>query len=146
MLALLLQPLRFTFATLPAMRNPTWLLFLLLLTPACFVARRTTNEPLRAEKIARLVPGHTTSKETVEILGAPTEVVQLAKRSAYRYDHTATKDTGVFLLIVGFFNSDTRADRAWVFFDENGVLTHVASELHASEVQYGMPWSKLRDD
>jgi hypothetical protein len=33
-----------------------------------------------------------------------------------------------------------------VFFDENGVLTHVASELHASEVQYGMPWSKLRDD
>ena len=128
------------------MRNVVLLLLLALLTPGCFISRRTTNEPLAAEKIARLVPGTTTAKQTVELLGAPTEVVQLAKRSAYRFDHTATKETGVFLIVLGLFNSDTRADRAWVFFDENDVVTHVATDLRAGDVDYNLPWGKDREN
>src|SRR5687768_13566911 len=116
------------------------------LLPGCLLSQRTQNERLAAQKLAALVPGTTTARETVEILGAPTEIVQLGKRSAYRYDHTATKDTGVFLLVLGLFNSDTRADRAWVFFDENEVLTHVASSLRAKHVQYAVPWQDIHDD
>lgn len=126
------------------MRTPALLLILALVAPGCFLSRRTTNEPLSPERIGQLVPGTTTAKETVELLGAPTEVVQLAKRSAYRYDHTATKETGVFLLVLGLFNSDTRADRAWLFFDENEVLTHVATDLRADQVDFNLPFGKDR--
>lgn len=128
------------------MRHSLLLVMLALGSSSCFVARRTTNEPLVAANLAQLIPGTTTAKQTVELLGAPTEVIQLGKRSAYRYDHTLTKDTGVFLIVVGFFNSDARADRAWVFFDENEVLTHVASELKAEQAVYQMPWQDQRED
>ena len=126
------------------MRTPALLLILALISPGCFLSRRTTNEPLSAERIGQLVPGKTTAGECVELLGAPTEVVQLAKRSAYRYDHTATKETGVFLLVLGLFNSDTRADRAWLFFDENEVLTHVATDLRADQADFNLPFGKDR--
>jgi len=128
------------------MRTPALLLVLTLAAPGCFLSRRTTNEPLVPERIAQLVPGTTTARQAVELLGAPTEVVQLARRSAYRYDHTATKETGVFLLVLGLYNSDTRADRAWLFFDENEVLSHVATDLRASRVDYNLPWGKDREN
>jgi hypothetical protein len=126
------------------MRTRALLLILALITPSCFLSRRTINEPLSAERIGRLVPGTTTARECVELLGAPTEVVQLAKRSAYRFDHAATKETGVFLLVLGLYNSDTRADRAWLFFDENEVLTHVATDLRANQVDFNLPFGKDR--
>lgn len=116
------------------------------LTSGCVLAKRTQNEPLQAKAIARLEPGKTSARETVEWLGAPTEVVQLGRRSAYRYDHTRTKDTGVFLVVLGLYNSDTRADRAWVFFDENDVLTHVASSLRAKQASHALPWYEVRGE
>ena len=123
--------------------------FILLVTlsialQGCYLARQTQNDPLHAERIARLVPGTSTAKEVVEVLGAPTEVVQLGRRTAYEYDYTATKDTGLSLLVVWLRNTDTRADRAWVFFDEHEVLTHVASSLHASDASYALPWQSVR--
>ena len=59
-------------------------------------------------------------------------------------NYTATKDTGLSLLVVWLRNTDTRADRAWVFFDEHEVLTHVASSLHASDASYALPWQSVR--
>jgi hypothetical protein len=114
------------------------------LLPGCVLSRRTQNEPLRAESIAQLVPGKTTAMEAVALLGAPTEVVQLGKRTAYRYDHARTKDTGLVLIVLNMFNSDTRADRAWVFFDENEVLTHAAASLKAHEASWALPWQSIR--
>src|SRR5690349_15764356 len=112
--------------------------------PGCYLARQTQNDPLHTDRIASLVPGTSTAKDVVVALGAPTEVVQLGKRSAYRYDYTETKDTGVLLLVVGLFNSDTRADRAWVFFDEHDILTHVASSLRAADASYALPWQSRK--
>jgi hypothetical protein len=127
------------------MRQLLFVLCLSTLLPGCILARHTNNEPIHADRIARLVPGKTTAKEAVEILGAPTEVVQLGKRTAYRYDHSVTKDTGVVLFLINVFNSDTRADRAWVFFDEHEILTHVAGNLHAADASYALPWQSVRD-
>lgn len=127
------------------MRQLLLVLPLAFLLPACILARQTQNEPLHADRFASLVPGKTTAGETVAILGAPTEVVQLGKRTAYRYDYTVTKDAGLFLLLVNFGNSDTRADRAWVFFDSEERLTHVATSLHGIDASYSMPWQDVRD-
>lgn len=125
------------------MRIP--LLTLLLLAPACAITRRTDNEPLEAIALQSLRPGVTTASEVVGLLGAPVDVVQLGKRSAYRYEFTTTKRAGVFLIVLGLLNEDTRADRAWVFFDENQVLTHSGVTLSGHDPEYAMPWQDIHD-
>jgi len=119
------------------------LLALLLLAPACAFARTTNNAPLDPAALRSLRPGVSTAADVVQVLGAPSDVVQLGKRSAYRYEFSSTKHTALFLLVLGFYNEDTRADRAWVFFDENLVLSHVGVTLDADDVRYAMPWQEV---
>ena len=129
------------------MRPP--LIALLLCTAlflsGCLISRNTVNKPLNQADIAQLQPGTSTAGQVVELLGAPTEVVQLGRRSAYRFDATTTKQAGLFLLIVGFLNTDTRSDRLWAFFDTEGVLTHFGATLTADEPEYALPWEDVHD-
>jgi hypothetical protein len=111
-----------------------------LLLPSCFLGRSTINEPLREAVVESLVPGRSTAGDVVALLGAPVEVVQLGRRSAYRYDSTVAKRTGLFLLVVGVYNNDQQSDRVWIFLDEEGVLTHVAASYHAGEARHRLPW------
>ena len=78
-------------------------------------------------------------REVVELLGAPQDVVQLAKRSAYRYDFTMEKTTGLFLLVLILRGVESRSDRVWLFFDEDDVLTHYGTTFQADEVIYEVP-------
>ena len=93
-------------------RSIVLVLLLATATSACYVTRSTTNEPLTRESIDKLVPGTSTAQEVVATLGAPAEVVQLGTRTAYRYEFTNTKRAVLFLIVLGFYNEDTRADRA----------------------------------
>ncbi|HEX5050383.1 MAG TPA: hypothetical protein VFZ65_01295 [Planctomycetota bacterium] len=102
---------------------------------ACAIARQDTNDPLDAATIRALQPGKTTAREVVERLGAPTDVVQLGRRTAYRYDATSAKSSVLFLLLVNFANQDTRSDRLWVFFDENDVLSHYGASFGTHRTQ-----------
>lgn len=121
------------------------LLATLMLLPACAFARQDVNEPLDAELIRALQPGKTTAREVVERLGAPTEVVQLGRRTAYRYDASTEKSTVLFLLLINFGNQDLRTDRLWVFFDENDVLTHHGAWFGTHRTQYAMPWEDVHE-
>lgn len=112
---------------------------------SCAFARSTQNDPLDARLLARLEPGHTTAREAVELLGAPADVVQLGRRSVYRYEFVTTKRAALLLLVVGLYNQDSRSDRAWLFFDEQGILTHVGASLEAAEAEYAMPWEDVHD-
>ena len=122
------------------------LLFLLLLPAACAIGRQETNGPLDAVAVASLQPGVTTARQVVEKLGAPTEVVQLGKRTAYRYDASVTKSAGVILLVFNMFAQDTRSDRVWVFFDEHDVLSHYGSTFAVHRAQYALPWEDVHED
>ena len=113
------------------------------LLPACFVTRRTVNVPLAEEQLAALVPGETTATQVAELLGAPTEVVQLGFRSAWRYDYQVMKRTGLVLIVVNFLNEDMHEDRAWVFFDRDDVVTHMGKSLEGDLTQFAMPWYEL---
>ncbi len=128
------------------MRQILSLLLLVPLLGSCFVSRATVNEPLGSARLAKLEPGVTTAAEAVRWLGAPNEVVQLGRRSAYRFDAQANKRSGLWLVVVALFNDDTREDRIWTFFDENDVLTHVAATLTFDDARYGMPWNSIHDD
>ncbi len=122
------------------------LAFALPILPGCVFSKRQINHPLDAAAFARLEPGRSTAKEVVEILGAPTEVIQLGHSSAYRYDHTRTKDAGLWLVVVFLHGSDVQSDRAWVFFDENEVLTHVGTTFDAHRARYTIPYLMTGDE
>ena len=112
---------------------------------SCFLGRTATNEPLNPELIQSLKPGMTAG-EVVGKMGAPDEVVQLGRRSAYRYTHIIEKGTGSYWIIVGFYNEDSRRDIVWCFFDENQKLTHVGSRLHSHRTGFHpIPWSNVYD-
>ncbi len=128
------------------MRRPSAIFLACAVLPflaGCFLSRRTVNERLQPDTLAGFEAGRTTAKEVVERLGAPSEVVQLYKRSAYRYEAPTTKYTGLWLILVGLYNTDEHADRAWFFFDENEVLTHVGATLAADDAEYALPWEKV---
>ncbi len=120
-------------------------LLFLLSTAGCAFARQDVNEPLDVATVRELVPGKTTAREVVERLGAPTDVVQLGRRTAYRYDATTAKSTLLILLVVNFGNQDTRSDRVWVFFDEKDVLTHCGSTFGTHRTQYALPWEDVHE-
>ena len=125
----------------------SFLVLLLWLTSACAMVRATENEPLDALSLRSLRPGVTSARDAVELLGAPDDIVQLGKRSAYRYRFTSTKTAVLapipFVLL--FYNVDKRSDLAWLFFDENQVLTHLGVTLEGAKNEYAMPWEDVHD-
>jgi hypothetical protein len=83
--------------------------------------------------------------QVVDRLGAPTDIVQLGRRSAYRYDFTNRKRAGLFLILLNFFNEDTRSDRLWLFFDEKQVLSHYGATFSGNKSRYAMPWNDVHE-
>ena len=126
-------------------RLPLLLALFLSFTSACALGRMDQNDPLDAAEILALQPGRTTAREVVERFGAPTEVVQLGRRTAYRYDATTTKGAVLFLVALNFANVDGRSDRLWVFFDEKDVLSHYGASFGTHRTQYAMPWEDVHE-
>lgn len=112
---------------------------------ACAFFRNSENEPLDPALIAQLQPGKTTALEATRLFGGPSEVVELGDRSAYRYDYTLTKGTGLILIILNIATLDTRSDRLWLFFDSDQVLTHFGATFAGHRPEYAWPWSDLHD-
>ena len=119
------------------------LVLLALLFSGCAIARTAENEPLDPALLEQLEPGKTTARETVELMGAPVDVVQLGRRSAYLYRHTREQSTGIVLVVFNMLNQDRREDRLWVFFDESGTLTHFGSTLEAGRTQVATPFKDI---
>jgi outer membrane protein assembly factor BamE (lipoprotein component of BamABCDE complex) len=113
-------------------------LLLLLLTPSCFMGEMAINEPLDADRIAQLQPG-TTAQQVADLLGAPEQVVELGSGSAWLYQHTSEKNNGVWFLVLGLYGTDRQFDRAWVFFDGAGLVTHYGATLQADQSEYDLP-------
>jgi outer membrane protein assembly factor BamE (lipoprotein component of BamABCDE complex) len=135
------SPMKSTSPMLNSTRPLFAAALLALVVSSCAFGRNRVHEPIPQAAVSSLAIGDSALQVT-EILGAPSEVVQLGKRSAYRYDYTETKQTGLFLVLVGFYNSDSHQDRVWVFFDESNNLTHVGATLQAESASHGMPWSE----
>jgi outer membrane protein assembly factor BamE (lipoprotein component of BamABCDE complex) len=148
-------------------RRRSWILVLALALPGCILGRVRDEQPIDPEKVAKIVPGQTTKKEVVELLGAPTfvndriglrtgpprhqqgpsagpildEIVRSPLDHTYTYEYTDSKSASLYLLIVSFTNQETKRDRVVVFFDERGVVSHVGSSLNAKNVEFRFPMS-----
>ena len=112
----------------------------LSLTPACFLSRSHINQPLAEGAVAELIPGQSTADDVLNVLGAPSDVVQLWKRTAWRYDHTESKNSMLVLFVLNLGKTDAKQDRVWVFFDEYDTLTHIGGTFEADEVSWGLPF------
>ncbi|MAF66960.1 MAG: hypothetical protein CMJ84_15055 [Planctomycetes bacterium] len=125
------------------MRHLLSILLLALLSSSCFVSRDRVNEPLSQPLVLDLEPGVSSGDDVLDALGAPADVVQLGRRSAWLYLFTQTKSAAFSVLVLTLMNTDTRSDRVWVFFDEAGTLTHVGGSFDGAETAYDMPWSAV---
>ncbi len=125
--------------------NARCLLLAPFLLAACALTRQDTNEPLDVATVRAFAPGKTTAKEVVDKLGAPTDVVQLGRRTAYRYDATTSKGATWIMIIANFGAKDTRSDRVWVFFDEKDVMTHCGATFATHRTQHAMPWEDVHE-
>ncbi len=112
---------------------------LALSVQSCVVSRSVTNPAIPAESVAQILPGQSTADDVARLLGAPNEVVQLGRKTAWRYEHTVEKQSGLFLVLLGLRGVDTQADRVWVFFDEEDNVSHIGSLLQAAEAEYDLP-------
>ena len=106
---------------------------------SCFVSRSLTNPKIPAEAVAQIVPGESNADDVARLLGAPNEVVQLGRKTAWRYEHTVEKQSALFLVLLGLRGVDTQADRVWVFYDEDDNVSHIGSLLQASDAEYDLP-------
>ncbi len=107
--------------------------------PACLMSQSERHTPLDPAAVATIRPGETTVQNVLDLLGAPNEVVQLGKRSAFRYDYSVEKQSGLFLIVVALLGTDTQQDRAWIFFGETGLVTHAGSTFDAQTAEYALP-------
>jgi outer membrane protein assembly factor BamE (lipoprotein component of BamABCDE complex) len=114
------------------------LLILTLLCGSCVMSEMTIGQPLESSAISQLQPNHSSAQDVADLLGAPNEVVELGNKSAWLYQAQKERIAGVFLVVFGTSGQDRQFDRCWVFFDENGLLTHIASSLESSTAKYNL--------
>jgi outer membrane protein assembly factor BamE (lipoprotein component of BamABCDE complex) len=112
------------------------LLILTLLCGSCVMSEMTIGQPLESSAISQLQPNHSSAQDVADLLGAPNQVVELGNKSAWLYEAQKERLAGLFLIVFGTSGRDTQFDRCWVFFDENGLLTHIAWSLESDTAEY----------
>src|SRR5262245_38653233 len=90
--------------------------------PGCAIlARQQTDQPVQADKVAKVEKGMTKGQVT-DLLGAPQEIVFSNKEHdplrehAYIYEYKVQLGTAIFFGVVNFGNLDQKRDRVIVFF------------------------------
>jgi hypothetical protein len=120
------------------------LLALALPLSGCFLTREMVNEPIApasVEAVAKLTPHHSTQSDALALLGAPEQVVELYKRSAWLYRHVESKRVWLWLGPLLLTNVDEQSDRVWCFFDEEGRYVCSGASLRAESAEFTMPWT-----
>ncbi|MBC8368732.1 MAG: outer membrane protein assembly factor BamE [Planctomycetes bacterium] len=114
------------------------LLILTLLCGSCVMSEMTIGQPLESSAISQLQPNHSSAHDVADLMGAPNQIVELGNKSAWLYEAQKERRAGLFILVFGTYGQDKQFDRCWVFFDENGLLTHIASSLESSTAEYNL--------
>lgn len=105
------------------------------------MGQATVDEDLDPQAIAQLEAGKSTSTDVLQLMGAPSQVIELGNKSAWLYESQNTKQMGLWLIVFGSFGQDTQFDRCWVFFDDHGTLTHLGDNLNATSAEYHLSGS-----
>ncbi len=149
--------------------NRRLLPLVLVLLPGCILGRTRDEVPIDEGKVAKIIPGQSTKRDVVELLGAPSyvndriglrllekpvqgpgaanggplidELIHSPLDHTYTYEYTDTKSMSLYLLIVSFTNQETKRDKVVIFFDDKGTVTHLGATFDAKNVEFRMPTS-----
>jgi outer membrane protein assembly factor BamE (lipoprotein component of BamABCDE complex) len=80
---------------------------------------------------SHLVPGQTTRKEVLRLLGPPSQVISLEEETVLYYLFERSKGDGLILIVYNRMKIETHYDRAILFFDENDILSDFATRIDA---------------
>ncbi|MHC4472426.1 MAG: hypothetical protein ACYS99_15855 [Planctomycetota bacterium] len=112
-----------------------------MLLPGCFVAKSVDDTRWDPQTVSKIKVGRSSRADVLNLLGPPTQVVELLDSDAYVYRHTIVKDTGLFLLIFSALREDRQMDAVTVIVDRAGKVQAVGSKYNAERAIHGMPWA-----
>lgn len=85
------------------------------------------------ENVTRnLVPGQSTRKDVMALLGPPSQVISLEEETVLYYLFERSKGDGLILILYNRMKIETHYDRAILFFDENDILTEFSTRIEES--------------
>lgn len=83
------------------------------------------------ENVTRhLVPGKSTRKEVLTLLGPPSQVISLEEETVLYYLYEHSVGDGMILIVYNRMKIHTNYDRAILFFDENDILTDYSTKIN----------------
>ena len=82
------------------------------------------------ESVTRhLIPGQSTRKDVMALLGPPSQVISLEEETVLYYLFERSKGDGLVLILYNRMKIETHYDRAILFFDENDILTEYSTRI-----------------
>ncbi len=134
---------------------------LLLSGTGCFLQKDRIRKPISEKAVQEIVPGSTTIADVDRILGSPNEIIWsngvatpvdinrgegivntfVADGKAifvrvYHYRHTIRKRSVFTIIVFSMVSDDTKYDEVFVFFDEEGKVTHLGASLNSEDASY----------
>lgn len=77
----------------------------------------------RNESFPAIQKGVTTQTEIIDLLGPPSQIINLEDQVTFYYLREEKHGKSVILILFNYTNVDIKYDRAIFFFDKNGILT-----------------------
>ena len=118
------------------MKRPVVLLAAILLSTmltACvqYENKRGVDVTWHSSATSQLVKGESTRRDTLALLGPPSQVIALGDETVLYYLYEKSAGEGLILIVYNRFDVQTKYDRAVFFFDENDLLTEYSSQISA---------------
>jgi outer membrane protein assembly factor BamE (lipoprotein component of BamABCDE complex) len=102
------------------------------LSPGCaqYENKRGVEVTWQDNVTQHLVPGESTRKEVLALLGPPSQVISLEEETVLYYLFEHSVGEGVILIVYNRMKIHTTYDRAILFFDENDILTDYSTKIN----------------
>jgi outer membrane protein assembly factor BamE (lipoprotein component of BamABCDE complex) len=106
-------------------------LSVVFLLAGCFksIEESGVTNKWRDPSLPPIEKGTTTQAEILEMLGPPSQVINLENQVVFYYLLEKTENKGAFLMLFNWKNKRVKYDRAIFFFDKNGVLDDYAFSI-----------------
>lgn len=120
------------------MKHPAVVLAALLgivLSSGCaqYESKRGVDVTWQSSVTDKLVKGQSTRKDTLALLGPPSQVISLEDETVLYYLFEHSTGEGLILIVYNRMKIDTRYDRAIFFFDKSDILTDYATRDYESQ-------------
>ena len=89
----------------------------------------------RDPELPVIVGGVTTQSEILELLGPPSQIIDMGDQNIFYYMLEKSVSKGTFLIIFNWKDAKVTYDRAIFFFNDQGILTDYAFSSEKAEYE-----------